>query len=832
MKNVAFTLIIAFILTSVVSAQEIQLKSELSRKHTLSEIMATVDQYYEGKPEGWRGYTGSAPKLKQWYRWADFMSYRTDAQGRFVNNSKATFEATEKMSAMTAPRDINSHWYFNGPNSSTGGVGRADRITFHPTLPNTLYVGTPAGGLWRSDNNGDDWYSLSDHIPSTGISGIVVNWTNPNQVYILTGDGDSNTSGLVDDHDYMRESVGVLKSSNNGVTWYATGEMSPDTSFVGYKLIQSHTDPNVLFAATSNGIYKTVNAGTSWYKVAINRHFDIEMHPTNSSIVYATGAVTFYVSTDGGESFNNISNYDVPFTSTQRLEISVTPDFPNCVYLLGGGVPDTAEFSGIYRSFDSGSNFTQMATTPNILGYGAGTGSAHQARYDLCMDVSSTDYEAIVTGGVYVWRSSNGGASFTQAATSGSHADIHDVKYNPVTGDLFAATDGGMYRSSDNGSSWETINTGMGTMQIYNVGRHPDNISNLIIGTQDNGLKLRQASSNFVHVYGGDGFDGAWAAGRDTIYATRNKNVYRFTNNASDVKNINEDIPLNFFGHVETHNTNPDMVFVGKKDVWRSDDAGATWDNLGVSGYWDVEMCPSNSNRIYAAGSENLYFGPGGLWRSNNLGDDWISLHDKPGFPHDSVFNRVADIGVRPTNSLNVWVTFGGYNDTLKVLKSTNGGLSWENVSYSLPNVPVNAIGIDAENGAYVGTDIGVFYMGPNMDDWIPFSNHLPNVPVTEIIVYEEGFIRAATFGRGIWWTSSATDCPDAMTMGNEGLDGALHFEANQTITSENEIYHGLGTDVSFKAGESVTLLPGFHARSLAKFKAYIGPCGVGGLPE
>jgi hypothetical protein len=117
-----------------------------------------------------------------------------------------------------------------------------------------------------------------------GISGLVISWSDPDVIYVLTGDGDSNLgeNGFVQGFDYIRPSIGVLKSSDGGISWQQTGTLyNTDSFFVGYKLVQDPANANILLAATSRGLYRTTNAGSSWTRVSNteNRFYDIEWKP-------------------------------------------------------------------------------------------------------------------------------------------------------------------------------------------------------------------------------------------------------------------------------------------------------------------------------------------------------------------------------------------------------------------------------------------------------------------------------------------------------------------------------------------------------------------------
>jgi hypothetical protein len=235
-------------------------------------------------------------------------------------------------------------------------------------------------------------------------------------------------------------------------------------------------------------------------------------------------------------------------------------------------------------------------------------------------------------------------------------------------------------------------------------------------------------------------------------------------------------------------------------------------------------------NRIYIAGGLAPWSATGSLRRSDDQGNSFALKSNTPGFP--ATFPRITDIGVRPNNSLHVWVTFGGFSSTTKVLRSTDGGDNWTNVSGSLPNVPVNSIVIDSDNNAYVGTDIGVYYRGAGMSDWVPFYNFLPRVPVTDLVLNETAQrIKAVTFGRGLWESDSYGACTSTLATPGS-ITGYKYYEASQSITSAASVFGGANTEVFMRAGDYVQLNPGFVAEQGNNVvRVQIGPCGTG-LPQ
>jgi hypothetical protein len=192
-------------------------------------------------------------------------------------------------------------------------------------------------------------------------------------------------------------------------------------------------------------------------------------------------------------------------------------------------------------------------------------------------------------------------------------------------------------------------------------------------------------------------------------------------------------------------------------------------------------------------------------------------------------------------NPNNIWVTLSGYVAGEKVYYNNTGGSTWSNISGSLPNTVMNCVIYDDaevnDNAVYVGTDIGIFYRDATLSDWLPFRNGLPNTIVFDMHVdVAGGKLYAGTYGRGIWSSNLYSECPVGWSLTNENApgtypEGYTYYQASEYITSTRDFYGGAGTKVFYKAGDNITLNPGFRARSLDLFKAWIGPC-EGGIPD
>ncbi len=842
MKTIPYLLFLAIILSlcpGESAGQQDVLTSILGDKKTFNEITSAYNSYFDTAAP-----TAENFKLKKHYsRWAYYQSMHLGPRGEFVNIARKNLEAVGNPT--DAPgTTANGSWSFIGPSSTTygstwakyQGLARGDRITFHPTNANIIYVGTPNGGLWQTSNGGSTWLPLSNFIPSLGVSGIVVSHANPNTIYVLTGDGDALVPGAyVNLAGYVQLSAGVLVTHDAGVTWQQTGPLS-SIDYVGFRLIQHPTDANILIAATSDGIYRTTDAGVTWVQEATGKFYDVEFKPGAPATVYASGYGLFRYSTNTGDTWNANATFNYSLCNG-RTEIAVTADAPSKVYLFAAPRTAINGFCGFYVSTNSGTSFTRLTNTPNILG--DGTGEGDQSLYDMGVTVKPTDDQVVITGGLVIYKSTDGGSTFTQATSyneNGSpyiHPDIHYVAYNPLNNYLYAAGDGGFHRSTNDGLTWTDLYNGLNASQFYHFDDYDANPYTIAAGSQDNGMKYRNSNTtSFYHCACCDASEQAINYTDDSKgYCAMNAKIYYFNNYLAGGSEI---FNGNFFTQIELHSSDPTILYYSSNLVYKYDRDLNTHTQLGdntIHGSWVMRTCPSNSNRIYAAGGTSFAATTGSLFITSNGGADWTTISGNPGFP--ATYPRITDVEVFPLSADFVVACFGGYEDGIQVIASTNAGTDWINISYDLPAVPVWSLAIDNGCNVYAGTEIGVYYWAYGSLHWEPFYNLMPNVPVSDLAInVANDQLLAATFGRGIWKSQLRTTCPIDLNI-TTNISGPYFRSASNYITMNSDAVGGNGTDVNLRAGSYLDLLPGFLANGDEenKFRAYLGPCNSGMPP-
>ncbi len=782
---------------------------------------------------------GEFPGDAQFHRWENHMMPRVYPSGDITLPSTAFTEFQKYLASPLhqARSVLLADWTSLGPtgtvtNGDFAGAGRVNFLRFDPVDPDKMWTMSPLGGLWKSINGGQTWTTNTDLLPIIGCSDIAIDPQNTQIMYLATGDANGTGSQLT------IASIGILKSTDGGVTWPpSSNTMNWDVSTNRgiYKLLIHPTHPDTVFAATSVGVYRTVNGGGDWIQMIAGAFTDVEFKPGHPSTVYAAAGIkyggTFYKSVDDGVTFNPISAGLPSSGSVARFEIGVTPADSNYVYVVAVK-KNSYDFYGFYRSVNGGDQFNLQANTPDIL---FGTPSS-QAWYNLSMAVSPLHKDTILVGATNIWRSLDGGLTWTKHTSENGgfipfvHPDHHSITFYPGTDSIYySGNDGGVFKTTDRGVTWTTMNEGLQISQMYKFGVSPLDPYTIMTGHQDMATEiLRDTVWNMFTINTGDGMENIYEHDNDTIrYLESYKGNIRVTYNNYPLYTI---ICKTTGSGVDTIGSwitpfimNPrhdSTLLVGKTQVWRTVDGGQSFTQVGnVSGgntyLIALAYAESDTNYIYAAKSDKFF-----------ATEDGTNFYDRTGLlPVASA--SITAIAVSNADPKKVWVTFSGYSAANKVWYSPDAGVTWSNYSTGLPNLPVNCITYQhaSDDGLYVGTDVGVYYIDQSYSSWQSFFTGLPNVDVEELeISYPIGKIRAATNGRGLWESDVAVPIPTSFTwVGSVSADwnnpanwnphGVPTILQDVIIPDVNPPNHDPIVNVTGLGCRDLTLLPGANMK-------------------
>jgi hypothetical protein len=709
-------------------------QSTLDKKNvSIQEMEVEFEQYWSLHDKNKRG-----SGYKPFKRWLEHWKQYTNKDG-IVMPPVEFWDAWREKNKQKINNSINSplsNWTALGPFShvNTGswssGQGRVIIAEVDPINPNIIYMGTPAGGIWKSINGGDNWTSLTDNLPQIGVSGIAIDPTNTNIIYITTGDKDAGDS----------YSVGVYKSIDGGATWSATG-LTYTTTIKRIGDIKIHpTNTQILWAATSDGVMKTINGGASWDIVRTGNFSqgNIRIKPGNPNIIYAVSRNAFFRSTNSGDTFTQVTT-GLP-TSAGRFVMDVTVANTEVIYVLASNTNHS--FQGIYKSINGGTSFTAMNTTTDVF-------ESSQAWYDLALGVSPTNENLLFTGVLNVWSSSDGGTNFTKinnwfepGSPTYTHADIHYLGYHGNK--LICGSDGGIYISTNDGIDFidKTSNAQIG--QFYRIAVDKQTTTKMMGGLQDNGGYALD-NSIWQNYFGADGMDTA-------IHPTINTKYYGFIQNGGGLYiSNNSGASLSFTVNKPTNENgnwvtplkinNTGTLFSGYKKLYRLNGNSWTAQSVNVFGFnlENIAIDNTNNNIIYVSENSNLY----------KSIDNGVNFNNIYSFETD-----IISIEVHNTNSNKIYITTQGsiYG---KVFQSIDGGTTFTDITSGIPNIGKNVVKHQEnhpDDAIYVGTSLGVYYKDNTLTSFVPFDTNLPNTSVTDLeINIVDNKIVVATYGRGIW---------------------------------------------------------------------------------
>ena len=751
--------------------------------------------------------------------------YALEKYQEFLNENPKLEETSNNLSSASSV----ANWTPLGPFGSPagGGAGRIQVICANPTNTNSFYVGSAAGGFWITNNGGISYTTTTDQLGSCGVSDIAINSINTNIIYISTGDRDAGDT----------YATGVLKSIDGGLTWSNTGLVWQTIQQRRiYRLLINPINPNTLIAATSVGIYRSLNAGQNWSLISSGNYVDAEYRPNDTTTVYAVTSNGLSKSINGGASFAGVSAFPSGI-SANRLSIAVSRANANYLYVLASN--NSNGFGGLYRSLNSGTTFSLMSSSPNIFDWSTtGNGTGGQGWYDIAIDASPSNADEIIAGGVNSWKSTNGGANWVLnshwyggGGKPYVHADLHYVLYTSGT-TCFLGTDGGVSKTSNNGQNWTEINGNMNIAQMYKIGLASNNSSKLITGHQDNGSNLLNGS-NWSQVYGGDGMDCFidWNNNNTLVASTQNGGFTRSINGGANWSAIVSGLSGNpaWVAPIVQDPLSANTYYCGYQNVFKSTNQGNTWtiiSNFNTT-LDEIKVSPLNPNIIFATSTN-------AIWKTSNGGTTWSNIT-----PTNLIGNnQITDLTMDNLNPNNIYITLSGYSAGIKVLASYNGGSTWINYSQGLPNIPTNCIVYvkNSPQGLYIGTDVGVYYREANMSNWISYFTGLPNIIVQDLeIYYSTGKLRAATYARGVWETnlySNPTSPPTAAfnTQFSPGcINTSLQFNdvSANSPNSWNWTFSGGSPSTSTVQSPSVTFpATGIYTVSLISSNGF-GPSAI-----
>jgi photosystem II stability/assembly factor-like uncharacterized protein len=713
-----------------------------------------------------------------------------------------------------------SNWTSVGPiafpsnlTSQINGIGRISQLKFDPVNRARIYAVAPHA-VFVSNDSTNTWSVLpgTDVFPTgMNLASICIDYTNTSTLYLGTGDANYYSTGAAN-------ASGVWKSTDGGNSFVQINNGMGNVLVID--IIMSPTDHNTLVAATSNGIWKTTNGGTTWTQTLVGGNFTSMQSNAghNSQTLYgATNTdASLYRSTDFGNTWtaNNIGGTLTKYGG----RVAVTPADTTVVYVSYIGSNSTTG-GLIYRSSDGGQTFTQKKgdTSPNLNGYTSST--AGQGNYNWAMCADPNNANTVYAVGHLIWKSTDGGANFTQMESSWSvviHTDMHGIVFNPWNStQLFDINDGGVWINTDGtAQTWTPKCQGLVSSEFYHMANSHINGNVIGGGLQDNGEVFLKNGTWYCN-RGGD-----WGQTYYTDYVTnymyylgkgQRRDVYNsptstaqslgfptaFTSSSSDVmafSNVNTNVAF-WSPNPLTSSQNASYQTLDGFYVTTSLSSNPpTWTWTQFNGNQAFSMAAS-----YGVDSLFILYNDGSFTRVANasgLGGTRSIVNTSSNFVSSTLgvasFNSGA---LATTKNGKVYLAAGGY-----VFKSSDNGNTWTavgsgEVTTMLKGQKILKIIADtthtSREAVYAATSQAVYYIDNNLSDWAFFSTSLPATSsITGLDIFYDttnlanSLLRVSTYGRGVWRVPVASTTPIVPPMVSiSSPTNSASFPVNSNIT-------------------------------------------------
>jgi photosystem II stability/assembly factor-like uncharacterized protein len=692
--------------------------------------------------------------------------------------------------------DLDLPWLQEGP----GNIGgRFNTLAMHPSDPFTIYAGACNGGIFKTNNGGFSWTPIFDAMSYLAVGDITLDPNNPDIIYVGTGDKNFGGSSLLGN--------GIYKSTDAGNSWT---QMGLEQTAIITNVIVDPTDSDRIFASTlgntyqkttDRGVYRSTDGGTTWQNILFvsdsSGVADLKMDPTNPDILYAAsfnrinlpfqGKVKgpdskIFKSIDGGDNWTQLGG-GLPTTEESRVGLAISPTDPNTIYALyvDGITLDTKE---IYKTTDGGTTWAPLGIPADVTealgGFGWYFGQIHINPYNT---------NQLIVPGVEMFTSMDGGLTWYQNVpdwwTYEVHADKHDILFLDADSYIIA-TDGGLYKTDDNGITWADIEN-IPVTQFYHVALNPHNAGLYGGGAQDNGSLSGNSFSfdTWDRLFGGDGFRMKWLDidFGSAYFETQNGGLYYngtddVSFNPSGADRVNWDMPyvLNEnTGNLYTGSSQVNLMEFAPFGMYVPISGDLTKVGLGTAigsnsshTISELEQPLGNENILYVGTTDGL------VWRGNYT-TSWTWTNITGTLPD----RYVTAVRCSPNNAGTVFVGMSGYklNEDISYLyKSTDFGATWQDISGDLPGITVNDVLIvpgHNDEKLFAALDGGVYYSEDGGASWNYMGTDMPVVTVTELALdIPNQKLIAGTFSRSMFsydvsWLDNIVD-PSAINQNEQ----------------------------------------------------------------
>ena len=681
--------------------------------------------------------------------------------------------------------------------------GRVSDFAVHPDAKHVYYAAMSSGGLWKTDNNGTTWTPLFDGQASYSLGVVELDPSNPDVVWVGSGENNSQRSVAFGD--------GVYKSTDAGKSWKNVG--LKDSGHISQIWIDPDDSNTVLVAAQGplwnsggeRGLYKTTDGGATWNAIltvdADTGVNEFAVDPRNKDVIVASTyqrrrhvwvlinggpGSGIHKTTDGGANWSKVSSGLPSKDHMGRIGLAAAPSAPDTLYAI---IEASDDERGVYRSTDFGDSWSKrsghMTTSPQYYN-------------ELVVDPKNAD--RVYSLDTFTHISEDGGKSFSQLGVEWRHVDDHALWIDPDDTDhLIIGGDGGIYESWDLGANWRHLRN-LPITQFYRI--QPDNAEpfyNVCGGTQDNNslcgpsrttVKHGIANSDWHIILGGDGYKPQidprdpnvvytqYQYGGLARYDRRTQERVFLTpqpESAEPAYKWNWNTPLLISPH------NPDRIYYAAEYLFASNDRGNSWEKISpdltrqidrnalevMGRVWSVDAIAKNdSTSIYGAAialSESplaqglIYVGTddGVISVTEDNGESWRRLVTIRGVPEMTLVEDIITSNHAADVAYAVFDNHKRGDHNPYVYRTGDRGRTWQPIAGDLPEWgSVHTIAEDHIDPdlLFVGTEFGLFYSQNRGQNWHQLKTNFPTIDVRDIEIQQrESDLVVGTFGRSIY---------------------------------------------------------------------------------
>ena len=682
--------------------------------------------------------------------------------------------------------------------------GRVSDIVLHPKKRQVWYVAVGSGGVWKTENSGTTWTPIFDGQPSYSIGCLSLDPSNPDVVWVGTGE---NVSGR-----HVGYGDGVYKSLNGGKTWTNMGLKSSEHIA---RILVDPRNSNVVYVAAEGplwspggerGLYKSADGGKTWaLSLEISKDTGVasaELDPSNPDVLYAAAyqrrrsvaafmgggpESAIYKTEDAGKTWRKLT-VGLPSGDIGKIGLAVSPIDPRVVYATVEAGPDER---GFYRSADKGESWEKRNSF--ISG---GTGPHYYQEIFADPNV----FDRVWQMAPPLMATDDGGKTWRRVNEANKHGDNHAMAF--IRGDpdyILNGSDGGLYESRDGAKTWRFFEN-LPVTQFYKLAL--DNalpFYNVSGGAQDNGSQLGPSRTlnahgisnlDWVITYGADGYATAidptdpnvvyveWQQGNLLRYDKKSHETVYISPRPSAGEpplRFNWDSPVVISPHAHTR------IYYASQYVWKSEDRGDSWTKISpdltrgifrleqpimgktwsVDALWDhgamsmfstittVSESPLQEGLIYAGTDDGL------IQVTEDGGKTWRKIDKIPGVPANFFVNEIKaskhdkDTVFAAVDSHKT----GDYKPYL--MRSDDRGKTWTNIAGDIPaRTIVWSMAQDhvKKDLLFSGTEFGIYATVDGGKRWVKLGGGVPTISFRDIEIQErENDLIGASFGRGFF---------------------------------------------------------------------------------